>query len=151
MPALTKLDDQLVQFISRGLSAKEISQTLKRPLSFVYYRIERLKHMGIVETKGYTINYRNLGYNINAVMVAKIGGPLYSKVLKYISPADAVLAEQIPGMVIQYAGSAENGTIIVIKAMFKGIKEIDDFVKKLQGLYQIQSLTKYLMAEERTV
>lgn len=148
MPTLTKLDDQLIQYISRGIPAKEIAKQIKRPLSFVYYRIDRLKQMEVVESKSYSINYKSLGYNIDAIIVANIGGALYSRVLRYGSPVNAILAEQTPGMIIEFIGSAENRTIVVVHAAFKGIQEIDAFIKTIQTLYDVQSVEKYLIAEK---
>jgi DNA-binding Lrp family transcriptional regulator len=148
MPALTDLDHELIRFISRGISAKEIAKQISRPLSFVYYRIDRLKQMGVVDSRGYSINYKNLGFNIDAVIIAKIGGTLVSPAIKYRSPVEAILAEQTPGMVAQYAGSAENRSIIIVQAAFKGIQEIDTFVKSLHTLFDVESVQKYLIAEK---
>ena len=67
--------------------------------------------------------------------------------LKYRSPVDAVLAEQTPGMVVQYVGSAENRSIIVINGLFRGIHEIDLFEKSLRRLFDVRSVDRYLIAE----
>lgn len=148
MPKLTKLDHELIQFISRGVTAKEISQQIKKPLSFVYYRIDRLKKMGIVESQGYSVNYKSLGYNIDVMIVARIGRSLISPVLKYRSPIDAILAEQTPGMIVKYVGSADNRATIVINAAFKGIQEIDVFLKALGTLFDVESIQRYLISEK---
>jgi len=149
VPSTNKLDDRLIQYIARGVPAKEIAREIKRPLSFVYYKIERLKRMGIVERTGYTINYKALGYNINAVLIARVTRSLIPPSLKYRSPVEAVLAEQTPGMVVEYVGSAENRSIIVINALFKGIHEIDVFEKSLRRLFDVRSVDRYLIAERR--
>ena len=67
--------------------------------------------------------------------------------LKYRSPIDAILAEQTPGMVVEYVGSAENRSIIVINGLFRGIHEIDLFEKSLRRLFDVRSVDRYLIAE----
>jgi len=147
VPSVNTLDDRLIEHIARGTPAKEIAREIKKPLSFVYYRIERLKRMGIVQRRGYTINYKTLGYNINAVLVARVTRSLVPPSLKYRSPVEAVLAERTPGMVVQYVGSADNRSIIVVNGLFRSIHEIDVFEKSLRRLFDVRSVERYLIAE----
>jgi len=68
-------DKRLAELLVRGKEPKRIAREMWIPASKVYNRIHRLKKLGAVSSRGYLVDFENLGYNIAALIVARTRGP----------------------------------------------------------------------------
>jgi len=139
-------DKRLAELLVTGREPKRIAREMSVPASKIYYRINRLKKLGVIASKGYTIDFENLGYNISAFIVARTRGPNPASIINRQSPVDAILDQKVPGMIIRFVGSSENGTVIFILAYFERIQVIDDFTIQLRELLEVESMEKYLIS-----
>lgn len=139
-------DKRLAELLVTGREPKKIAREMSVPASKVYYRINRLKKLGVIASKGYTIDFENLGYNIAALIVARTRGPNPASIINRQGPVDAILDQKVPGMIIRFVGSSENGTVIFILAYFERIQVIDNFTIQLREILEVESLEKYLIS-----
>jgi len=139
-------DKRLAELLVTGRELKRIAKEMSVPASKIYYRINRLKKLGVIASKGYTIDFENLGYNIAALIVARTKGPNPTSIINRQSPVDTILDQKVPGMIVRFVGSSENGTVIFILAYFERIQVIDDFTMHLREVLEIESLEKYLIS-----
>ena len=104
-------DKRLAELLVTGREPKRIAREMSVPASKVYYRINRLKKLGVIASKGYTIDFENLGYNISSLIVVRTRGPNPASIINRQGPVDAILEQKVPGMIIRFVGSSENGTL----------------------------------------
>ncbi len=116
------------------------------PTSKVYYRINRLKKLGVIASKEYRIDFESLGYNIAALIVARTRGPNPDSIINSQGPVNAILEQKVPGMILRFVLSSENGTVIFILAYFERIQAIDSFTIQLREILEVDSLEKYLIS-----
>jgi len=139
-------DKRLAELLVTGEQPKRIAREMSIPASKVYYRINRLKKLGAIASKGYLVDFENLGYNIAALIVARTRGPNADSIANRQGPIDAVLEQKVPGMMVGLVGSSENGTVIFIVAYFERTQAVDDFTMKLREILEVDSLEKYLIS-----
>jgi DNA-binding Lrp family transcriptional regulator len=139
-------DKRLAELLVTGKAPKGIAKEMAVAPSKVYYRINRLKKLGVIASKGYTIDFENLGYNIAALIVARTRGPNPTSIINRQGPVDAIMEQKVPGMIVRFVGSSENGTVLFILAYFERIQVIDNFTMQLREILEVESLDKYLIS-----
>jgi len=121
-----KLDEVDLEIIKRlALTGREGIRELARSLgkspSTIVFRIRRLEEVGII--KGFTtlIDYRKLGYQINALTLIQVDGAYIEKVEEMLAKEKNVRA------VYDITGEYD----IAIITTFKSIDDLDRFIKRL--------------------
>ena len=139
-------DKRLAELLVKGSQLKRIARQMSIPTSKIYYRINRLKRMGVLSSRGYAVDFENMGYNITALIVARTRGPSAEMMLGGQDPIQAILETQMPGMMITLAASSENGTTIFVLAHFERVQAMDNFTTQLRETLEIDSIKKHLIS-----
>ena len=100
---------------------RELARSLGKSPSTIVFRIRRLEEAGII--KGFTtlIDYRKLGYQINALTLIQVDGAYIEKVEQMLAKEKNVRA------VYDITGEYD----IAIITTFKSIDDLDRFIKRL--------------------
>ena len=100
---------------------REIARALGRAPSTIVFRIRRLEKFGVI--KGFTalIDYRKLGYQINALTLLQVDGAHIEEVEEMLARESNVRA------VYDITGEYD----IAIITSFKTIEDLDRFIKRL--------------------
>lgn len=128
-PTIDHLDLRISNLMTAGLSNKQISGRLGRPLSTIQRRTRRLIENGIVERK-LKLNYDKLGFRRGFLHV-------------YASKARRdSLTQQVSRIHGVLSVSAHIGTNsdMVVSFIFKDSKEILDFIEILQALEGVEKV-----------
>ncbi len=139
-------DKRLAELLVTGKAPKGIAEEMDVKPSKVYYRINRLKKLGVIASKAYSIDFENLGYNIGSLIVVRTRGPNPASIINQHGPVEAIMDQKSPGMIVRFVGSSENGTVIFILAYFEKIQAIDNFTMQLREILEVESLEKYLIS-----
>ena len=138
-------DKRLAELLVKGSQPKRIARQMSIPTSKIYYRINRLKRMGVVSSRGYAVDFENMGYNITALIVAKTRGPS-PETPSGQDTIQAILETKMPGMMITLAASSENGTTIFVLAHFERVQGMDNFTITLRETLEIAEIEKHLIS-----
>ena len=121
-----KLDDIDLRIIKRLIltgkeGIRELARLLGKSPSTIVFRIRRLEKEGVI--RGYTalIDYRKLGYQINALTLIQVDGAYIEKVEEMLAKERNVRA------VYDITGEYD----IAIITTFRSIEDLDRFIKKL--------------------
>jgi len=114
---------------------RELARNINKSPSTVIFRIKKLEREGVI--RGYTalIDYRKLGYQINAITLLQVDGA-------YIEKLEEMLAKE-PNVRAVYDITGEYDIAIVTS--FKEIEELDTFIKRLIKIpYVKRSITSII-------
>jgi len=121
-----KMDDVDIKIIKKlALTGREGIRELARMLgkspSTIVFRIRRLEKAGVI--KGFTalVDYRMLGYQINALTLIQVDGAYIEKVEEMLAKEKNVRA------VYDITGEYD----IAIITTFRSIEDLDRFIKRL--------------------
>ncbi len=121
-----KMDDVDIKIIKKlALTGREGIRELARMLgkspSTIVFRIRRLEKAGVI--KGFTalVDYRKLGYQINALTLIQVDGAYIEKVEEMLAKEKNVRA------VYDITGEYD----IAIITTFRSIEDLDRFIKRL--------------------
>ena len=100
---------------------RELARNLGKSPSTIAFRIKRLEREGII--KGYTtmIDYRKLGYQINAITLLQVDGA-------HIEELEEILARE-PNVKAVYDITGEYDIAIITS--FREIEDLDRFIKRV--------------------
>lgn len=120
---LDAIDRELLEILRNNSRTKlrEISRILNKPLSTVHDRVKRLEKRGVIKKYTVKIDYRLLGYQIKALILASVEGA-------HILDVENEIARN-PNVVALYDITGQYDVAII--ALFKTIEELDTFVKSL--------------------
>lgn len=120
---LDAIDRELLRILRNNSRTKlrEISRILNKPLSTIHDRVKRLEKRGIIKKYTIKIDYRLLGYQIRALILASVEGA-------HILDVENEIARN-PNVVALYDITGQYDVAII--ALFKTIEELDAFVKSL--------------------
>ncbi|RLG80612.1 MAG: AsnC family transcriptional regulator [Thermoprotei archaeon] len=103
------------------VSIRSLARKLKLAPSTVYERIKKLESHGVIKNYTVDINYRLLGYQLKALILAVVDGEHILEVEEEVARSKNVVA--------LYDITGEYDVAII--AVFKTIEELDNFVKSL--------------------
>jgi len=100
---------------------RELARNLGKSPSTIAFRIKRLEREGII--RGYTtvIDYRRLGYQINAITLLQVDGA-------YIEELEEILTKE-PNVKAVYDVTGEYDIAIITS--FREIEDLDRFIKRI--------------------
>lgn len=120
---LDHVDKEILEVL-RGnarIKLRELARITRIPTSTIHDRIKRLEKIGVIKKYTVEIDYRLLGYQIKALILASVEGAHIVDVEKEVS--------KNPHVVALYDITGEYDVAII--AVFKTIEELDHFVKNL--------------------
>ncbi|MCD6278788.1 MAG: Lrp/AsnC family transcriptional regulator [Desulfurococcales archaeon] len=100
---------------------RELARNLGKSPSTIAFRIKRLEREGII--RGYTtvIDYRRLGYQINAITLLQVDGA-------YIEELEEILTKE-PNVKAVYDVTGEYDIAIITS--FREVEDLDKFIKRI--------------------
>ena len=100
---------------------RELARNLGKSPSTIAFRIKRLEREGVI--RGYTtvIDYRKLGYQINAITLLQVVGA-------YIEELEEILTKE-PNVKAVYDVTGEYDIAIITS--FREIEDLDRFIKRI--------------------
>ncbi|MCD6084072.1 MAG: Lrp/AsnC family transcriptional regulator [Desulfurococcales archaeon] len=100
---------------------RELARNLGKSPSTIAFRIKRLEREGVI--RGYTtvIDYRKLGYQINAITLLQVDGA-------YIEELEEILTKE-PNVKAVYDVTGEYDIAIITS--FREIEDLDRFIKRI--------------------
>lgn len=127
---VTELDQRVLDILLKNsrLSFRKIAKVLSTSTATVAHSVSKLKRMGVI--LGFTTNldYEKLGYNFHVLIEIKIQQGKLFDVEKKVAGTSNVFG------VFDHTGSTDTTVI----ARFKSRRELDEFVKYLQGLEYVE-------------
>ena len=120
---LDKLDIEILKSVAfRGKTpVRELARSLDKSVSTVATRVRRLEREGYILSYTAIINYRKLGYQINALTLIQVDGA-------HIEEVEAALATE-PNVRAVYDITGEYDIAIITS--FKSVEDLDRFIKKM--------------------
>ncbi|WFO75734.1 Lrp/AsnC family transcriptional regulator [Desulfurococcaceae archaeon MEX13E-LK6-19] len=120
---IDSIDKEILKILRSNarIKLRELARLTHIPTSTIYDRIKRLEKMGLIKKYTTKIDYRLLGYQIKALILASVEGAHIIDVEKEIS--------KNPHVIALYDITGEYDVAII--ALFKTIEELDHFVKNL--------------------
>ena len=100
---------------------RELARNLGKSPSTIAFRIKRLEREGVI--RGYTtvIDYRKLGYQINAITLLQVDGA-------YIEELEEILTKE-PNVKAVYDVTGEYDIAIITS--FREVEDLDKFIKRI--------------------
>ncbi len=138
------LDDTDVKILkllasNARMSIREIARELGLAVSTVHMRLQKLIEMGAIKRFTIVPDYDLLGYNITALILLQVDG-------ERITDAEELLASE-PNVIAVYDITGDYDVAVV--ARFRGVKELDDFVKKVNRVSFIKRTVTSLVLRVR--
>jgi len=118
-----KLDIEIIKILAKNsrLSIREIASVLKQAHSSIHQRMKRLLEKGVIRRFTVLVDYEALGFSITALILLQVEGA-------YIVEVGEILSKE-PNVISVYDITGDYDLAIIAK--FKGIHELDVFVKKI--------------------
>ncbi|MCS7128515.1 MAG: Lrp/AsnC family transcriptional regulator [Desulfurococcaceae archaeon] len=122
--------------LNARISIRELARELNRSPSTVHERIRKLEKMSIITGFTSLLNYKALGYTINALTLLQVDGAS-------IEELESSLAKE-PCVRCVYDITGEYDVAVI--SSFKSVDELDKFVKRLIGKpYVKRSVTSIIL------
>ncbi|MGC8992214.1 MAG: Lrp/AsnC family transcriptional regulator [Thermoplasmata archaeon] len=139
---LDETDMKIIELLKKNgrMPLEEMSKELNASKSTIHYRIKKLEEEGIIE--GYTVNlnYKKLGYSVNAVICARVNFSemKYHEIIEEIKKLDQIISiESLLG---------ENDLLIHI--ISKNEEHLKEELKKLINIKGIERTSTYIIIEK---
>ncbi len=117
--------------IKGKVKVREVARELGLTPSALVYRIKKLEREGYIKKYTAIIDYRKLGYQINALTLLQVDGA-------HIEEVENLLAKE-PNVKAVYDITGEYDVAII--ASFKSVEDLDKFVKKLLKIPYVKRST----------
>ncbi len=136
---LDEIDKKILEILKKDarMPLEEMSKDLNLSKSTIHYRIKRLKELGVIIGFTTNIDYKKLGFKIQAVSCVKAKYQQHS--LEEISKK----IKEIPGVDLVYSILGEMDFFVIIRA--KDNDELKQIVEKLIGLPEIERTSTFLI------
>ena len=122
-PELDSLDYAILKelIINGRTGVRKLARKLDKAVATIASRLKRLERIGVI--KGYTaiVDYRLLGYQINALTLMQVDGT-------HIEEVEGLLAKE-PNVRAVYDITGEYDIAII--SSFRSVEELDKFIKKV--------------------
>lgn len=127
---ITELDQRVLDILLKNsrLSFRKIAKMIGTSTATVAHSVSKLKRMGVILGFTATLDYEKLGYSFHVIIEIKIQqGKLFDVERKVAGMANVF-------GVYDHTGSTDT----TVLARFKSRRELDEFVKYLQGLEHVE-------------
>lgn len=127
---VTELDQRVLDMLLKNarLSFRKIAKMIGTSTATVAHSVSKLKRMGVIVGFTAMLDYEKLGYNFHVIIEIKIQQGKLFDVEKKVAGASNVFG------VFDHTGSTDT----TVLARFKSRRELDEFVKYLQGLEYVE-------------
>ncbi len=138
---LDDIDVKIMQLLASNarMSIREISRELGLAVSTVHMRLQKLIGMGAIKRFTIILDYDALGYSITALMLLQVDG-------ERITDAEELLASE-PNVIAVYDITGDYDVAVV--ARFRDVKELDEFVKRVNKVPYIKRTVTSLVLRVR--
>ena len=138
---LDDIDVKIMQLLASNarMSIREISRELGLAVSTVHMRLQKLIGMGAIKRFTIIPDYDALGYSITALMLLQVDG-------ERITDAEELLASE-PNVIAVYDITGDYDVAVV--ARFRDVKELDEFVKRVNKVPYIKRTVTSLVLRVR--
>ena len=141
-------DEAIIRVLERrsGLSSRALSNLLDIPISTVHRRVRKLEQKGVITGYKALINYEKTTRPIGALLLINLEEVIPGKghipkknILRSLRSFD-----EIEGIVEVQAADFD----LVVKARFKSLKKLSEFVEELRGVEGIEETSSAIITEE---
>ncbi len=135
------IDVKIIQLLASNarMSIREISRELGLAVSTVHMRLQKLIGMGAIKRFTIIPDYDVLGYSITALMLLQVDGAK-------ITDAEELLSSE-PNVIAVYDITGDYDVAVV--ARFRDVKELDEFVKRINKVPFIKRTVTSLVLRVR--
>ncbi|PUA33270.1 MAG: hypothetical protein B7O98_02230 [Zestosphaera tikiterensis] len=122
----------LKELVVKGkVKVREVARELGLTPSALVYRVKKLEREGYIRKYTAIIDYRKLGYQINALTLLQVNGA-------HIEEVENLLAKE-PNVKAVYDITGEYDVAVI--ASFKSVEDLDKFVKRLLKIPYVKRST----------
>lgn len=122
----------LKELVVKGkVKVREVARELGLTPSALVYRVKKLEREGYIRKYTAIIDYRKLGYQINALTLLQVDGA-------HIEEVENLLAKE-PNVKAVYDITGEYDVAVI--ASFKSVEDLDKFVKRLLKIPYVKRST----------
>ncbi|MHA1417129.1 MAG: Lrp/AsnC family transcriptional regulator [Candidatus Heimdallarchaeaceae archaeon] len=127
---MDSVDEKIIKILQLDsrLSARAIAKKMNIAPSTVLSRIKKLEEKKIIRDYTITLDYANLGYDVPVIIDVKVSKGKLFEVENEIAKSKNVIA------VYDITGDFD----VVVLAIFKNRKGLDQFIKKLQAYKYVE-------------
>lgn len=113
-----------------------MSKKIKMPISTIFDRL-RTHQKGIIEKHTTLINFGELGFSTRATITVKVGKKQRDDLRKHLETH----------LNVNSVYKINNGYDFLVEVVFKGLKEMEEFIESLEEDYRIKTQVYYIIED----